>query len=73
MLLLVRTGQEERQRPEFLDRDDQPGRGAYTADRLDGEADGEEVHADAAVLGRERETQDVVIGQELLDVPRELR
>ena len=72
VLLLVGAGEEERQRAELLDREDQAARRAGAADLLDREADGQQVAAEAAVLRRERQPEDVVGGEELLDVPREL-
>ena len=44
----------------------------HAADLLDREADGKQVATETAVLLRVRQAQDVVAGEELLDVPREL-
>ena len=49
-LLLGRARQEQRQRAELLDGEDQAGRGADAAELLDGQADREQVAAEAAVL-----------------------
>ena len=71
-LLLGRARQQERQRAERLDGDDQPARGAGAADLLDGQADGEEVDAEAAMLDRVRQGEHVVLGEQLDHVPGEL-
>ena len=68
-LLLVGAGEEERQRAKLLDRQDQPAGRADAADLLDREADGQQLAAQPAVLGRERQAEDVVGGEEILDVP----
>ena len=70
-LLLIRTGQQERQRTERLHREDESRRRADAADRLDRQADRQEVATDPAVFDRERQAEHVVRGEELLDVPRE--
>src|SRR5439155_26773297 len=72
LLLLRRAREQQRQRAELLDREDERRRGTYAADRLDREADREQVRPDAAVLGRERQAEDVVRGEELADVRGEL-
>ena len=70
-LLLGGAGQRERQRPECLQRDDEPARGAGPADLFDGQADREQLASEAAVLDRERQGQDVMLSEELDHVPRE--
>ena len=67
--LLVGTGEQDRQRAKLLHGEDQAARGADPADLLDREADRQELTTDAAELRRERQAQDVLGGQELLDVP----
>src|SRR5215212_2007328 len=73
VLLLPRAGEQERQAGKLLHGEDQPARRADAADLLDRETDREEVAAEPAVLIRERQAEDVVARQELLDVPRKLR
>ena len=73
LLLLVAARQQQRQRAQLLDREDQPARRACPADLLDREADRQQLAAQATVRLGERQAQDVVGGEELLDVPRELR
>jgi hypothetical protein len=72
LLLLVGAGEDQRQGAQLLDREDQPARRARPADLFHGQRDREQLAAEAAVLGWERQPEDVVTGQELLDVPREL-
>ena len=72
-LLLVRAGDRDRERAELLDREDQSGRGAGPAELFDGETDAQELAAEAAVLLRERERQDVVVGEEAAAGPRGIR
>ena len=72
VLLLVGAGEEQRQAGQLLHGEDQSTRGADAADLLDREADGKQVATETAVLLRVRQAQDVVAGEELLDVPREL-
>src|SRR5207247_4064481 len=71
LLLLVAAGEEEREAGELLDGDDQAAGRADAADLLDGEADGQEVAADASVPLGIGNREDVVARQELLVVPRE--
>ena len=72
LLLLLGPGDEDRHPAEALHGEDETGRGADAADLLDREAGGEEVAAQAAQPLGEVECEQVVGGQELLDVPREL-
>ena len=72
-LLLRGAGEEQRQRAELLHGQDQPGRGARAAQLLDREADAQELATETAVLDRERQGEDVVRGEELLEVLREGR
>ncbi len=58
--------------PKLLHRDDQRARRARLRDLLDDLDVGEEGAAQAAVLGRNRNPQQVVLREELLDVPRKL-
>ena len=71
-LLLVGAREGDRQRAQLLDREDQAGRGARPAELFDREADAQQLPAEAAVLLREREREDVVVGQELAEVLGEL-
>ncbi len=64
-------GQEERQRPELLDREDEAGRRAGMAQLLDGEADAQQLAAEAAVALGERQGEDVVVGKQSPQVVRE--
>ena len=59
-----RAGEGDRQRAELLDGQDQAGRGARPAELLDGEADAQQLPAEAAVLDRERQREDVVVGEQ---------
>ncbi len=58
--------------PELLDGEDQPGRGAGAAELLDRQADAQQLAAEAAVLDRERQREDVLGGEQLREVLREL-
>jgi hypothetical protein len=58
--LVLRAGDEDRQRPELLDRQDQPARCAHATDLLDRETDGEQLAAHPAVGLGERQPEDVV-------------
>ena len=58
----------DRDGPERLDRQDQPGRGARAAELLDREAQGQQVRAQPAVPLGERDAQDVVARQQPPDV-----
>ena len=71
-LLLVGAGDEERQRGQLLDREDQAGRRAGATELLDGQADAQEVATETAVFLRERQRQDVLGGEQLAEVLREL-
>ena len=71
-LLLRRAGEQQRQRAELLDGQDQPGRGAGAAELLDGEADRQQLAAEAAVFLGKRQGQDVLGGEELAQVLGEL-
>ena len=73
LLLLVRAAVEQRQRAQLLDGRDQAARGAHPAELLDDEQSVEIMSAaQAAVLVRKRQRQEVVLAQQLDDVPREL-
>ena len=71
-LLFVRAGEKERQRRQLLDREDQAGRRAGPAQLLDGETDRQQVRPETAVFLGERQRQDVLRGEELAQVLREL-
>ena len=60
VLLLGRARDLDRDRPEGLDREDQARGGAGAADLLDGEAERQQVRAEAAVALLERDREDVV-------------
>jgi hypothetical protein len=70
--LLGRPAKPERQRAEVLDGEDEAARDTGARDLLDGQADRQEVAADAAVLGRERQAQDVLPCEQAPDVLGEL-
>jgi two-component system, NarL family, response regulator LiaR len=63
---------EQRQRAELLDGEDQAAAGADAAELLDGEQDRQHLAAQATVFGRERQSEHVVLREELNDVPWEL-
>ena len=71
-LLLGVAGEQDRQRAELVGRQDQPGRRARAAELLDRQADRQEIAAEPAVLLGERQRQDVLGGQQLAEVLREL-
>ena len=67
-LLLVGADRDQRQRSELVDGQDQPGRRAGPAELFDRETDRQQLATEAAVLGRERQRQDVLRGQQLAEV-----
>ena len=71
-VLLERAGEDDRQRRELVDREDQAGRRARPAELLDREADRQQIRVEAAELRRERQRQDVLRGEQLAQVLREL-
>ena len=71
-LLVVAAGQRDREAAELLDGEDEPGRRTGAAQLLHGETDRQQLPAQAAVLGRERQGEDVVIGEEPAHVLGEL-
>ena len=72
-LLLIAPGERDREATELLHGEDEPCRGACPAQLLDGETHGEQLPAEPAVLGRERQRQDVVVGEQPAHVLGELR
>jgi len=71
-LLLVRAREQERQRGQFLDRQDQAGRGAGAAQLLHRETDRQQVATETAVLCGERQGEDVLGRQQFTQVLGEL-
>jgi len=71
-LLLGRPGERDGQRPELVDREDQAGRGARAAQLLDGEADAQQLPAKTTIGLGEWQGEDVLLGEERLEVPWEL-
>ena len=72
VLQLVGAEQLDRQRPELLDHQDQRGRRARLGDLLDRHVQHQRAGAGAAVLGLERQPEDVLLGQQRAQVPRVL-
>ncbi len=72
LLLLVGAEQPDRQRAELLDHQDQRARGARLGDLLDRHLQHQRAGAGAAVLLLERQPEDVVLAEQLADVPRVL-
>ena len=69
LLLLVGAEQRDRQRPQLLDHQDQRARGAGHRDLLDRDLEHQRPGAGAAVLGGERKAEDVLLAEQLADVP----
>src|SRR5436190_1657434 len=67
-LLLVAAKADDRQRPELVRREDQSRGRAGPTELLDSEADRQQLPTEPAVLGRERQCQDVLTGQQLTEV-----
>src|SRR4029077_13347911 len=72
LLLLVAARELEPERAELLYREDQRRGRADLADLLDRDQREQRAGAEPAVLLREEEAEDVVLAEELHDVPREL-
>ena len=72
LLLFVAAADHDRQHAELLHRDDQRARRARLGDLFDDLHVGEERAAEAAVLGGNRNAEQIVLREQLLDVPREL-
>src|SRR5207237_4575667 len=73
LLLLVGPPELDRKRPELLDGDDQAARGADLRDLLDRDERHQRARAEAAVLLVVEDPEELVLAEELDDVPRELR
>ena len=73
VLLLLGAGKEDGQRAELLDDRDQAGRRVGACDLLDQDALRDRVERGAAVLLREARPEQVLLRQQVLEVPRELR
>ena len=71
-LELVGAEQLHRQRAELLDHQDERARRARLGDLLDRDVEHQRAGAGAAVLDREGQAEDVVLGEQLADVPRVL-
>ena len=72
LLLLLRAGELEPERAELLHREDQPARRADLRDLLDRDEREQRPGAEPSVLLGEEEPEDVVLAEQLDDVPREL-
>ena len=72
LLQLVGAEQLDRQRAELLDHQDQRARRARLGDLLDRHLQHQRAGAGAAVLLGERQPEDVLLGEQLADVPRVL-
>ena len=73
LLALARRAEaRDRQRAEVLDHQDQRARRAGLGDLLDRDVEHQRPGAGAAVLGLERQADEVVLGEQLADVPRVL-
>ncbi len=72
LLLLVAAGELEPERAELLHREDQAARRADLRDLLDRDQREQRPGAEPAVLLGEEEPEDVVLAEQLDDVPREL-
>ncbi len=72
LLQLLGAEQLDRQRAELLHHQDQRARGVDLGDLLDRHVQHQRARAGAAVLGRERQAEDVLLGQQLAHVPRVL-
>jgi hypothetical protein len=70
-LLLLAAGDDDRQGAEFLNRDHQAARSARFRDFFDHLDVGLEREAEAAVFGRERNAEQVVVREQLVDVAGE--
>ena len=68
LLELVGPEQLDRECAELLDHQDQRRRGACLGDLLDGDVQHQRAGAGAAVLGLERQAEDVLLGQKLAQV-----
>ncbi len=73
LLELLGAEQLDRQRAELLDHQDQRGRRARLGDLLDRHVEHQRAGAGAAVLGLERQPEDVLLGQQLAQVVRVVR
>ena len=72
LLELLGSEQPDRERAELLHHQDQRGRGAGLGDLLDRHVEHQRAGAGAAVLGLEREPEDVLLGEQLAQVVRVL-
>ena len=72
LLLLVRAGEPDGERAELLHGDDQAARGADLRDLLDRYEAEQRASAEPAVLLFEEDAEELVLAEELDDVPREL-
>ena len=72
LLQLVGAEQLDRQRAELLHHQDQRGRGARLGDLLDRHVEHQRAGAGAAVLLLERQPEQVLLGEQLAQVPRVL-
>ena len=72
LLELLGAVELDRQRAELLDHQDQRGRRARAGDLLDRHVEHQRAGAGAAVLLREREPEQVLLGEQLAQVPRVL-
>ena len=70
LLELVAAEQLDRQRAELLDHQDQRAGGVDLGDLLDRHVQHQRSRARAAVLDREGQAEDVLLGEQLADVPR---
>ena len=73
VLLLLGPGKQDREGAELLHGGDEAGRGVGTRDLLDKDGLGDLVECGAAVPLLEAGAEQVLLGEELLEVPRELR
>ena len=72
LLHLVRAEELDRERPELLDHQDERDRGRRLGELLDRHLEHQRAGAGAAVLLGERQAEDVLLGEDLADVPRVL-
>ena len=73
VLLLIRSGQKDRQRAELLDDRDQAGRRVGASDLLDEDGLGDRVEVRPTVPLLEARAEQVLLGQEVLEVVGKLR
>ena len=72
LLLLLGAADQNRQGAEFLHGDDQRARGARFRNFLDDLDVGSERAAEAAVVERKRNAEEIVLREQFLDIPRKL-